>query len=382
LASNLVEINPKLIIWAIEVSQINYADIVIKFPRIGEWVSQETAPTFKQLQALCKFLHVPFGYMFLDEPPELNIIKSEFRTISSNIIGSPSQALQDVLLDAQYISSWMRDYRIQNGVEALEYVGCLASSRMAYVDYSTIVTKIRDLLQLEADWSKQIANNKLAFNDFRKRIESIGTIVIVKGFVRTNTRRRLSINEFRAFALCDEYAPTIFINSKDSDNGRLFSIIHEFAHILLGTDHLENANRQPETLCNKAAINTLAPLKLVKDSWKNIHEQNIIGRILRISDLFKTSPHAMAIHLLNMDYIRDSHLQEIIRITQLSSEKPDETESGGNYWNTTLFSISPNFINAVAAQVNSGRTQYTEAFRLLNISKMSTFDSLIERVNK
>ena len=46
-----------------------------------------------------------------------------------------------------------------------------------------------------------------------------------------HTHRALSIDEFRAFAMVDEWAPLIFINSADTESAKLFSLVHEVAHI-------------------------------------------------------------------------------------------------------------------------------------------------------
>ena len=52
---------------------------------------------------------------------------------------------------------------------------------------------------------------------------------LVKCSVNTFVCEMLS--EFRAFTLVDPYVPLIFINSCDTDNGKLFSLVHETAHI-------------------------------------------------------------------------------------------------------------------------------------------------------
>ena len=80
---------------------------------------------------------------------------------------------------------------------------------------------------------------------------------MMNGVVGNNTHRKLSVNEFRAFTLIDEYAPLIFINTADSKNGKLFSILHEFVHVLLGKNSFYNDeygtnmyNSAEERFCN------------------------------------------------------------------------------------------------------------------------------------
>ncbi|MGE4585603.1 MAG: hypothetical protein AB7C91_13215 [Sphaerochaeta sp.] len=61
-----------------------------------------------------------------------------------------------------------------------------------------------------------------------------GVIVMMNGVVRNNTHRPLSIEEFRAFALIDSFAPLIFINATDSASGRLFSLFMNSSISALG----------------------------------------------------------------------------------------------------------------------------------------------------
>ncbi len=72
-------------------------------------------------------------------------------------------------------------------------------------------------------------------------MSSIGIVIMLNGIVGANTHRGLSIDEFRAFTLIDDFAPLIFINATDSKAGLLFSLIHEFVHIGIGANSLFNA---------------------------------------------------------------------------------------------------------------------------------------------
>lgn len=87
---------------------------------------------------------------------------------------------------------------------------------------------------------------------------------MMNGVVGKNTHRALDINEFRAFTMVDEWAPLVFINAADSNGARLFSLLHEAAHIWLGVDDLYNDRHNRingvsavEIMCNAVAASCL-----------------------------------------------------------------------------------------------------------------------------
>jgi len=40
-----------------------------KYPKLNQWASGQDWPTYRQLVALAKKFHVPFGYFFLEKLP-------------------------------------------------------------------------------------------------------------------------------------------------------------------------------------------------------------------------------------------------------------------------------------------------------------------------
>jgi hypothetical protein len=53
---------------------------------------------------------------------------------------------------------------------------------------------------------------------------------------------------------------------------------------------------------------------------------------------------------------------------------------GGNYYYTKPVQVSRRFASTLIASAKEGRTPYTRAFRLLDVTKESTFDGLAQRL--
>ena len=54
-------------------------------------------------------------------------------------------------------------------------------------------------------------------------MEHAGILLVVNGVVGNDTSRRLDPDEFRGFALVDEYAPLIFVNNADFKAAQMFT---------------------------------------------------------------------------------------------------------------------------------------------------------------
>ena len=93
--------------------------------------------------------------------------------------------------------------------------------------------------------------------------------------VMTTSGGRIEVSEARAFSLYFDVAPVIALNGADSARGRLFSLLHELAHLSLRSAGLcdtttdtrsLDADRALEAECNAVAAATLMPAGMVLGS--------------------------------------------------------------------------------------------------------------------
>ena len=229
-----------------------------------------TKPTFNQHEQVSKALGIPFGYFFLQTPPNEDLSIVEYRTIDSIALTKPSRNLIDTLHDMEQIQDWMHNYLLSIESDKLQFVGAINNK----TDSMDIAKYIRQLLGIQIDWFKSTKTADESFSILRNAMSNAGVIVMMSGIVENNTHRPLQIDEFRAFALVNEYAPLIFINSNDSVNGKLFSLLHEFVHICLGENSLFNDRYstsqkvdKTEVICNVVAAEILVPIDLFTKEW-------------------------------------------------------------------------------------------------------------------
>lgn len=98
---NRVAVNPKLVTWARQRAYLAVEDLADRFPKLPSWEGGELKPTFKQLEEFARVTHVPFGYLFLPEAPQITLPISDLRTLDNQYNDEVSQDLLDTIYAMQ-----------------------------------------------------------------------------------------------------------------------------------------------------------------------------------------------------------------------------------------------------------------------------------------
>ena len=353
--------------WLPKYSGKGYEAFYKRFPKYGEWIAGSVHPTICQIQALATFSNVPLGYIYLKNPPQLSDKEiTDFRRLNGEIPDRPySPELRDTIYDMQIRQDWLSQYRKLNlGIDALSYVGGFSK----HMDSRSLVHQAYSLLNIEAGWQIGIAD---PFTYIRERIEAIGVTVFVNGIVGSNTRRKLSVDEFRGFTLIDSYAPVIFINGADSNHGRLFTIIHEFCHILLGEEGVTDSSSEP--YCNSFAGEFLVPESRFIPVW-NEHLEDYET----VAKRFKVSEYVIYRIALEHGYITRIQYHRLVeRFNQRLQSLPErETRGGGDFYVTAHARLGESFSRTVVKASRAGELAYRDAYELLGL-RGSTFTKYV-----
>lgn len=351
-----IEVKRDVYLWAIKESRKGIEEIESRFNNIKSWIDGESYPTFRQVESLANFLGVPLGYMFLEEPPRANIIESEFRTIG-NKIPEISKELQDTLYLMSRKRDWLSEHRRRKGWSKLlsHDFGDLSKDNLL---------PAKKYLDLDEYWYKEHRDKNSAFKYLRKKIEDKGIIVMQNGVVGSNNRRRLDVNEFRGFLLYDDIAPLIFINSRDSEAGKIFTLVHEYIHFLLQQDDIFTNEDSDETTINMMTAEFLIPTSHILDLWDNGRSE--FHQIERLSRLFHVSRLAVAIKLKDLNKISQNVVNTIKRQSKIDNENGEAENSGGDFYRNSRSRLGDSFIGAVIQGAESGDISYTYAFELLD----------------
>jgi Zn-dependent peptidase ImmA (M78 family) len=359
-----LQISPSILQWAANQCCLS-VDALVDFLECPSKRDKLLSGEFsiKQIEKLASKTHIPFGYFFLDTPPQ------NTRTNIPDLRQLPNPAplsadFFDTLDDILRKQQWYLDYLKEQGAEPLDFVGKFQFDLS--IPAEIIAADIRETLGVTSQEQTNCAKYEDFFNLLSDRAENIGILVFRNGIVKTNTRRSLSVNEFRGFAIADGYAPVIFINGKDSDAAWMFTFAHELAHIWLGESGVSDipdkqnvVDQKLEQYCNQIAAEFLTPTKQFLSAWDKLPEPKIEA----LAKEFKVSQWVVARRALSLRKISwDEYVTKIN-----DRKKIPSVESGGNFYLSVPIRNSRRVTRAIVNTATSGNMMLREAASLLNM---------------
>ncbi len=372
--STEVNINANILTWAIARAGYKLHEFTTKVPKVQDWIDGKKKPTVKQLEAFSRKVYLPFGYLFLSEPPKEDLPIPFFRTIQSDD-EKVSINVYDTVLIMQQRQEWLREYLRDNGFEPLSFVGKFSNSQ----NVNEIVEDIRNTLGLKENWASNFKTWREALEHLTVKIEDSGIVMVFNGIVENNTHRPISVEECRGFVMTDELAPLMFINNADGKAAQMFTIVHELAHIWTGNSagfdfrKLEPANDPTEILCDKVAAEFLVP----KTEFSKVWDRN--PQISYVAKYFKASEIVIARRALDTNKISKSDFYTFYEdyISRINKQKAKK-KPGGDFYATTKKRLSMTFAAHVYNAVKSEKLLYRDAYKLTSL-KGDTFQTFFTK---
>lgn len=300
-------INPALLIWARTTAGyelVGAAEALdIDREKLDAWEEGVDQPSIPQLRKLAELYKRPLAVLYLPEPPLAFQPMHDFRRLPD--LG-PRRFSPGLTLDIRSAQQ-----RRLLALEMLEEVGekpaAFELRTTLNEDVEHIARQIRDRFGITYPLQVRWRDPRIAFHAWRDKIEQLGVLV----FQAT----RVESNEASGFACWAETLPVIVVNRKDVFARRVFSLLHELAHLMLhqsGVSHLDIDGARPahdemvEVFCNAVAAATLMPKDLflaepsVVERGPGAHEwtDNVIQSL---ATTFSVSRESVVRRLLALD---------------------------------------------------------------------------------
>jgi Zn-dependent peptidase ImmA (M78 family)/transcriptional regulator with XRE-family HTH domain len=257
------KVEPRVLAWARESAGYGRADVArrlrVEPARIAQWEAGDSTPTVSRLRKLANIYKRPLAAFFLPEPPSEPPHPSDFRS-------------QDPVFDIEYPPALI--LAIRKARRATEVVSELTATLRDSLPEGEIpaiqsTTPAEDAAhELRSDlgitMKSQVAwkSSRQAYDEWSRALEHRRVLVL--------QMRDVEMEVARAFSIGGSPFSAIVVNSKDSWNGKIFSIFHEYAHLALKEagvcDFRErlgrgSAGKPVEVFCNHVAAAFLLPEK-------------------------------------------------------------------------------------------------------------------------
>ncbi|KGE87034.1 MAG: ImmA/IrrE family metallo-endopeptidase [Phaeodactylibacter xiamenensis] len=378
-------INSNQVRWARERAGLQLSDLSkalqLAEDKIAAWETGEEQPTFRQAQKLAERLRVPLPYLFLPSPPEENSPIADLRTLRNEARATFSLDFKEVLNDSLQKQNWYREY-LQNTGQAspLEFIGKYSVES----DVKTVARDIQAVLGLDEELRKSARSKSDFLSKLVQQAEEAGILILISGVVKNNNHRKLTVEEFRGFVLSDAVAPLVFINGNDTEAAKLFTFVHELAHLWVGASGVSNVEvksavendfDQLERFCNQVAAEVLIPAEDFQSIWQSdlsLEENLQRYRHYKVSDL------VLLIRARQLRRISSTEFQQAYA-TRISWYKNRKRSSGGNFKNTLPARNSKLLTSALIAATLEGQTLYRDAARMLNV-KVETLKKVADHL--
>lgn len=386
MARGRVTVRPEIFRWARTRSGKSLEDLSRSVHKdYPLWESGEAKPTMRQLEKVSEQTHTDLGNFFLRTPLSDDLPIQDFRTLGNRPVTKPSINLLDTVLLCQSRQEWYRSHMLTMGASRLDFVG---SARLGS-DPDAVAKRIRDRLGLDSLQRRPSVSWDGFLRDLVLRIEDIGVLVMMASKVENKSSRPLDPEEFRGFALVDDCAPVIFVNTADAKAAQLFTLAHELAHVWLGRTAVSNfvpqksGYRNDEVWCNKVAAEVLVPMDMLKEalggSVARLDADKASRTVSSLAKRFRVSNLVVIRRLLDAQLISKALFN---RLYERSRTAMPRKKGGKFYFNlhTIPVQASRRFTRELVDDTVRGNTLYSEAMYLLSCKKAKRIIELKEKL--
>lgn len=271
-----ISVNPSVLVWARETAGFSLDEAADKLgfgdsakntavEKLATMESGEKLPSRTQLNKFSNVYKRPLLVFYMAEPPRTGRRGQNFRQSPDSRTARQNVILDTLLRDVKARQETVRDILLDDDdFETLDYVAPMSIQS----GVASVVADISRWLGFDhTDLTLRRGNPDDLFKRLRAAAEEIGIFVMLMSDVGS-WRSTIDARVFRGFAIADDVAPFVVINTKDAKAARAFTLIHELAHIWLGQTGVSGAvssnnplseNAKSEQFCNDVAGEFLLP---------------------------------------------------------------------------------------------------------------------------
>ena len=375
-----VEVKPEIFKWLRESSVWTQEEIAKRIKTSTQNIQNiemgNKKPTIRQLKELSNVFKRPVAAFFLDELIPEKPKPKDYRMLPNKMNKFDKKTIY-VLRKARRLQALCKELS-----HNIDYDTNVKIKKVKLSDNpKEIAQKYRSLLELTEEKQRRFKTSYELFNYLRDIFEDMNIFVF---------QYSMPVEDARGFVFVDESPYVIVVNSKDRIEARIFSLMHEFGHILLGESAIDlpdvilKTRNSIEKWCNEFSSSFLLPGELAITIFEsNIDKITHKKLLTSLSNKYKVSKAMLLLKMLKLNYIKKEDYENILQIYTPKIETKKKSKAGGGIPSDKkrLSEVGNKFVSLVANNYDRENITYTDALNYLSI-KSRKFDALLSKARK
>lgn len=319
--------------------------------RIAEFETGDARPTLRQLENIANKLDRTPAFFFTDPPDESDVPDTaDFRAGNGEPI--PPLLAREMRRAEQHRDTVLE---LEGRPEKPALVGAINRRNLA-----ARANEMRDLLGLTEDFAPPGGRDNRVLSFWRGLLERHGFL--------TFQATRVELAVFRGLSIHHDVLPIILLNGADSNNGKIFTLFHEVAHLANRTNGMcvlsDDVNE--ESIANAFAADFLMPRSQV-DRIASSAGGTTLERAEAMAEALKVSVLAAGVRLRTLDLISDEDLESIRLESDRRWEESRRKRGGGpDPWRVRYRDLGSGYVGVVARALEDERVDLLDVSYLMN----------------
>jgi len=371
-----VEINNEVLKWAIKTSGWDTLElskkIEISESDLNKILNNEKKFTITQLTKLSKLIKRPIAFFLLSEipPEERKPLPKDYRMIPRKKDIFSKETLLAIRI-ARKLQASSRELAQNLNTTIIPNVTKITINN----NPQEVAEEYRNKAKFSEDLQKKADSPSKVFNFLRDFIENQNILVF---------QFPMPVDDVRGITLSEDMPKVIVINSKDQIKSRIFTIMHEFAHILLDESIIDmpeeslvrEKQNKIEEWCNKFASEFLLPKAIAERIFEENKSSLTETKTLNpLANKWKISKKFILYKMLKLNFIDKFQYEEILR----RPYKEEKTKGGPPPEVRCISEKGKRFISLVSANVNNNFITFADALGYLSI-KADHYQKILEKI--
>jgi len=370
-----VPVNKDIIIWARKQNNLDLSEAAkklrIKLPQLEKIENGEELPSATTFRKMSSVYYLAEATLLGESIPTLRELPKDHRTFD----GTPTQLSHDTIVAIRKCQE-RQDSLIELFEMGINPITPHLPKCSLHDDPESIATQERERIGFPlSEQLKWTAGDCLT--KWRTIVENLGVSVFVEDF---------PIKDARGISIYDNTCPVIILNQNEKlPSYRLFTLFHEYCHLLLRNAGISDFNRSSrlERFCNQFSAAFLLPiegLKAVLSIQKGKFIEPEISELDEAAKKLKVSISCLALRLEECGFAPDNYYQKISARLNKPTPAPNKNTPVPQQY-LILSHLGQHYTDTVLRGVEGGQLSSLDASRLLNASP-AWFPAVRETIEK